>query len=63
MSEHTHHHHHHHHHHKNTDIAAQAHRELLSIARRKNIGKWIFRALCVVAVLMAIAVVVVYKLT
>ena len=63
MSEHTHHsHHHHHHHHSHDDSYVQSHRALSSIERRKLIGKWLFRVLCVVAILMAIAVVVVYRM-
>ena len=34
----------------------------MSIERRKKMAKWGFRILCVIAVLMAIAVFVVYRL-
>lgn len=60
MAEHTHHHHHHHH----TDEATEFKRKsLLSIRRRKVLTKYAFGALCSIAVIMAIAVVVVYWLT
>lgn len=58
-----HHHHHHHHHHEHEDDATRFKREnLLSIKRRKTIKKWAFRALCVIALIMAIIVVVLYRL-
>ena len=38
-------------------------KSLLAIERRKKLGKWIWWGLVVVAVLMAIGVVVVYRLT
>ena len=60
MSEHTHH--HHHSHYSHDDAFIESRRALSSIERRKIIGKWLFRILCVVAVLMAIAVVVVYRM-
>ena len=61
MSEHQHH--HHHHHHKEDDASRFKRKSLLSIRRRKIIEKYAFWALCILAVLMAIATIVVYKLT
>ncbi|MCR4810122.1 MAG: hypothetical protein K5896_09730 [Prevotella sp.] len=61
MSEHTHH--HHHHHHKEDDASRFKRKSLLSLHRRKVIKKYAFIALCIIAVLMAIATVVVYRLT
>ena len=37
-------------------------KSLMAIERRKKIEKWLFRGLVLVAILMAIAVVVVYTL-
>ena len=55
--------HHHHHHHHHVDSATLfKRRQLAAIKRRKILTKWAFRALCVVAVLMAIAVFVVYHI-
>lgn len=59
--EHTHHH-HHHHHYKEDDASRFKRLSLMSIERRKKMAKWGFRILCVIAVLMAIAVFVVYRL-
>jgi hypothetical protein len=56
-------HHHHHHHHRKEDDASRFKREsLLWIKRRRVIKKWAFRALCALAVIMAIAVAVVYNI-
>lgn len=56
-------HHHHHHHHRKEDDASRFKREsLLWIKRRKVIKKWAFRVLCALAVIMAIAVAVVYNI-
>ena len=61
MSDNKHHHHHHHHH---TDEATEFKRKsLLSIKRKKIIAKYSFWVLCAIAVVMAIATIVVYKLT
>ncbi|MBR2234547.1 MAG: hypothetical protein IJ892_05785 [Prevotella sp.] len=54
---------HHHHHHHHMDGASKFKRKsLMAIQRRKKIEKWLFRALILVAILMAIAVVVVYTI-
>ena len=54
---------HHHHHHRHEDEATKfKRRSLMAIEMRKKIAKWTFRALCVIAVIMAIAVVIVYML-
>ncbi|MBO4809957.1 MAG: hypothetical protein J5552_00160 [Prevotella sp.] len=37
-------------------------KSLMAIERRKKIEKWLFRAVVLIAILMAIAVVVVYTL-
>ena len=52
--------HHHHHHHREDDATRFKRKSLLSIKRRKIIKKWAFRALCVVAVIMAVLVVLAY---
>ena len=59
---HQHHHHHHHHHHHEDDATRFSRESLLSIKRRKVLKKWAFRALCAVAVIMAIAVAVLYNI-
>lgn len=56
------HHHHHHHHHQLDDATIFKHKQLNSIKRRKIIKKWAFRALVVVAIIMAIATIVVYRM-
>ena len=54
---------HHHHHHHHMDGASKFKRKsLMAIERRKKIEKWLFRAVVLIAILMAIAVVVVYTL-
>ena len=54
---------HHHHHHHHMDGASKFKRKsLMAIQRRKKIEKWLFRSLVAVAILMALAVVVVYTL-
>lgn len=58
--EHTHH--HHHHHHREDGASRFKRKNLASIKRWKAIRKWSFRALCLVAIIMGIAVVVVYTL-
>ena len=57
-----HHHHHHHHHHKEDDASRFKRKSLLSIERKKQYQKWGFRALCVLAVFMAILVVLAYTI-
>jgi len=52
----------HHHHHRIDSATMFKRKQLAAIKRRKVITKWLFRALCLVAVLMAIAVIVVYNL-
>ena len=60
MSEH---HHHHRHHHEEDDASRFKRKSLSSIRRRKLIAKYAFWALCVLAVLMGIATIVVYKIS
>jgi len=49
--------------HKQTDWASEfKHRSLNSIKRRKMIERWLFLALCGVAVLMLIAVIIAYRI-
>lgn len=55
-------HHHHHHHHKEDDATRFRKQALNSIRRKKLISKWLFRILCVIAVLMVIAAVLVNRL-
>ena len=62
MSETNHEHHHHHHHHHMDGASMFKHKQLQAIKRRKIIAKWAFRALIVVAIIMAIAVIVVYRM-
>lgn len=63
MSEQQHQHHHHHHHKHRSDWATDFKRKSMnSILRQKKIEKWLLRILIAVAVIMAIAVIVVYKL-
>ena len=62
-----HHHHHdhheHHHHHHKMDGASKFKRDsLLAIQRKRLIQKWLFRILCVIAILLFIAVIIVYKI-
>ena len=60
---HSEHHHHHHHSKHQKDWATEfKRRSLKAIEDRKKIEKWLFRALCVVAVLMFIAVVIAYRI-
>lgn len=66
-TQHTHHHHehheHHHHHHHHQDDATRFKRNALSsIRRRKLLEKWLFRTLWAIAVVLMIAVVLVYNL-
>ncbi len=56
------HHHHHHRQHVEDDATRFKRKSLASIKRWKIIKKWAFRALCVVAVIMAILVVLVYTI-
>ncbi len=63
MSEQEHqHHHHHHHHHREDDATRFKRKSLLSIERKKKIQKWTFRALCIIAVIMAILVGLAYTI-
>ncbi len=61
MSENEHHHHHHRHHHED-DGTRFKRKNLLSIKRRKTIKKWGFVALCTIAVIMGILVVLAYTI-
>ncbi len=60
-SQHTHHHHHHHHHHKD-EASRFKHDALLSMQLRKLFTKWLFRSLWAIAIVLMIAVIVVYTL-
>ena len=62
MSEHKHHHRHHRNNQKKDDATLFKKRSLASLENKKKIAKWLFRALCVVAIIMFIAVLVVYNL-
>lgn len=56
---------HHHHHHRNRiidDATLFKLKSLASLENKKKIEKWLFRALCILAVIMFIAVLVVYNL-
>jgi cell division protein FtsL len=55
------HHHHHHHHHRKDSATRFKERSLRSIALRRQIEKWLKVILLVVAILMIIAVILVYK--
>ena len=61
MSEHKHHQHHKHHHHVD-DATRFKIKSLASIENRKKMAKWLFRALCVVAIILFIVVLVVYNI-
>ena len=52
----------HHHHHREDDATRYKRRALASVKRMKIIRKWSFRLLCVIAVIMAILVAVVYSI-
>lgn len=54
--------HHHHHHHHEDDATRFKRKSLLSIRRRKKIKKWGFVALCVIAIIMGILVVLAYTI-
>ena len=54
---------HHHHHRRHEDDASRFKRNSLkSLKRRKLIKKWLFRILCVLAVIMAVLVALVYTI-
>ena len=55
------HHHHHHHHHRKDSATRFKERNLRAIALRRQIEKWLKVILLVVAILMIIAVILVYK--
>lgn len=55
-------HHHHHSHHKEDDATRFKRKSLASIKRWKIIRKWAFRALCLLAFIMGVAVVLVYTI-
>ena len=57
-----HHHHHHHKHHKRDGASQWKHKNLLSIRRRKVFLKWLYRLLIALAIILFIAVVIVYTL-
>ena len=68
QEQHHHHHHHHHsghhHHHSYEDWAAMfKDKSLKAIENKKKLEKWLFYFLCGVAVIMFIAVIVVYKIS
>lgn len=55
--------HHHHHKHRRTDWATDfKHKSLNAIKRRKVIEKWLFLALCLIAFIMFVAVIITYQL-
>ena len=56
-----HHYHHHHHHHKVDDATLFKLKSLASIENKKKLAKWAFRALCIIAVIMFLAVLFVYN--
>ena len=58
--EHQHHHHHHHRHHKEDSATKFKRKSLKAIERQKKIKKWLFRGLCLVAILMGVLVVLAY---
>ena len=62
MVENSHHHHHHHRHQQIDEATLFKIKSLASIQNRKKFAKWFFRALCVIAVIMFIAVLVVYNI-
>jgi len=55
-----HHHHHHHHHHHRDDASRFKEKSLRAIKLNRLAEKWGFRALCLVALLMILAVIGVY---
>ena len=61
-NKHHHRHRHHHHHHHVDDATLFKLKSLASLENNKKMEKWLFRALCVVAVLIFIAVLVVYNI-
>lgn len=61
-NQHHHHHHHKHHHHKHDGASRWKRKSLLSIERRKTFLKWFYRFLIVVAVILFIAVIIVYSI-
>ena len=62
MKEEKHNHHHHHHHHYEGEASRYKRKSLASIKRNKIIARWAFRALCIVAAIMAVTVVVLYSI-
>lgn len=62
MAEQTHSHHHHHHHHKIDGATRFKRNSLRALKRRKIIARWAWYALVATAIIMAIAVVVVYNI-
>ena len=54
-------HHHHHHHHRKDNATRFKERNLRSIVLRRQVEKWLKIILLVVAILMIIAVILVYK--
>jgi len=55
-------HHHHKHHHKQDGASRWKHKSLLSIQRRKTFLNWLYWSLIVLAVILFIAVIVVYSI-
>lgn len=60
MSQEHQHHHHHHRHHKEDSATKFKRKSLMAIERKKKIIKWLFRGLCLVAILMGVLVVLAY---
>ena len=54
--------HHHHHHHKKDGATMFKQKSLRAIERNKLIQKWLFRFLCLLAVIMFLVMVAVYML-
>ncbi len=61
MSDNHNHHHHHHHHHSDRREYVSSNKTLLNQYRRKLIGKWLWWVMVAVAVVLGIAVIVLYK--
>ena len=55
-------HHHHHHHHREDDASRFKREQLNSMKRRRLISKYLFRALCIIAIIMTIAAIVLYRI-
>lgn len=54
--------HHHHHHHKMDGASKFKWNSLRAIQRKKTIAKWVFRILATIAIIMVMAVIMVYTI-